>query len=76
MSEKFDPEPWREHHVRPPPLPETETAREKIPGLADIVRREDSYKNDPDLHGLPDEVLVLVWALKNSKNTTCLIIHP
>lgn len=63
MTEKFDPEHWREHHVQPPPSPETETAREKIPGLAAIVRNEESYKNDPDLQGLPEDALPLLWEL-------------
>ncbi|KAF2788493.1 hypothetical protein K505DRAFT_366424 [Melanomma pulvis-pyrius CBS 109.77] len=60
--ERADPENWRTHQG--PPEPELEDHATKVKGLADIVRHEESYKTDPDLQGLSDDALVILWGLK------------
>ena len=69
--ERFDPGPWTTHFdlypEKDPEDPETQ-----IRGMADIVRNETSYKNDPELHGLPDDFMILLWALKTSPGVTVL----
>jgi hypothetical protein len=69
----FDPEKWRMHQnpAPPPPLEATATVYK---GLAEIVRNEESYKHDPDLHGLEDDALVILWSLKSLPRTKCEII--
>lgn len=71
--ERADPEKWRTHRG-PPPEPELEDHATKVKGLADIVRNEESYKTDPDLQGLPDDALVILWGLKSLSRTNCEII--
>ncbi|KAF2676757.1 hypothetical protein K458DRAFT_396648 [Lentithecium fluviatile CBS 122367] len=71
--ERFDPEQWREHWNPPSTPPETETMAEKIDGMAEILRNDESYQNDPELQGLPDSALLFFWALKNSAN--CMIMN-
>jgi hypothetical protein len=61
--ERNDPEQWREHRA-PPPTPEPEDYKTKVKEMADIVRNEESYKNDPVLHGLEDTALLILWALR------------
>jgi hypothetical protein len=34
--------------------------------MAEVVRQEDSYKEDVELHGLPDDLMILLWAFKTS----------
>jgi len=63
--ERFDPGPWTTH-FNPFPTPPPEEPEAQISGMADIIRNEDSYKNDVDLHGLPDSVMILLWAFKTS----------
>ncbi|KAH7386932.1 hypothetical protein DE146DRAFT_635705 [Phaeosphaeria sp. MPI-PUGE-AT-0046c] len=65
--ELFDPGPWTTHQG-PPPEPDPETAEEQIQGMAEVIRNEDSYKNDASLHSLPDEAMIMLWAFKTSPN--------
>ncbi|OAL02489.1 hypothetical protein IQ06DRAFT_375287 [Phaeosphaeriaceae sp. SRC1lsM3a] len=65
--QRFDPGPWTTHQG-PPPEPEPETAEDQIRGMAEVIRNEDSYKNDNSLHCLPDEAMILLWAFKTSPN--------
>ncbi len=62
---RFDPGPWTTH-FDPFPLPEPEDPEVQIKGMADIIRNEVSYKNDPQLHTLPDDMMVMLWALKTA----------
>lgn len=65
---RFDPGPWTTHYV---PLPEHEEPEDPavvVKEMADIVRKEDSYKDDEALHMLPDDLMLLSWALKTSEN--------
>ncbi|KAF2446271.1 hypothetical protein P171DRAFT_483629 [Karstenula rhodostoma CBS 690.94] len=73
--EYFDPEQWREHGHRdildpidPVGPPEEESARDAILGLNSIIRNESSYQEDAFLHGVPDEWLPIMWALRTSEN--------
>lgn len=63
--EHFDPGPWTTHFD--PPEPESEDAETQIRGMAEVIRNEDSYKNDQELHNLPDELMIILWAFKTSK---------
>jgi hypothetical protein len=64
---RFDPGPWTEHQGLPQD-PELESVEDQIHGLAEVIRNEDSYKNDPSLHLLPDDMMVLLWGFKMSPN--------
>ncbi|KAH6848455.1 hypothetical protein BKA58DRAFT_348979 [Alternaria rosae] len=64
--ERFDPSPWTTHFV--PPEPEPEDAATQMRGMATVIRNEDSYKQDPELHGLPDDLMMMLWAFKTSEN--------
>jgi hypothetical protein len=64
--ERFDPGPWTTHFV--PPDPEPEDAATQIRGMAEVIRNEDSYRDDPELHSLPDELMMILWAFKTSDN--------
>lgn len=64
--EHFDPGPWTTHFV--PPEPEPEDAATQMRGMAAVIRNEDSYKQDPELHGLPDDLMMMLWAFKTSEN--------
>ncbi|KAF2715216.1 hypothetical protein K504DRAFT_22305 [Pleomassaria siparia CBS 279.74] len=68
--ERFDPENWRTHvgPCLPPPLEDHAT---KIKGMAELLRNEESYKDDKFLHGLSDDNLVLIWSLKSLSMTKC-----
>ncbi|EUC44112.1 hypothetical protein COCMIDRAFT_99009 [Bipolaris oryzae ATCC 44560] len=63
IVEQFDPGPWTTHfnlnREREPEDPLVQIA-----GLAEVIRNEDSYKNDPELHGLPDVHMIILWAFK------------
>ncbi|KAJ4302850.1 hypothetical protein N0V90_001741 [Kalmusia sp. IMI 367209] len=73
--ERFDPELWREHHSPPPPPePEPESLADQISGFNEIIRNEDSYRNDPILHMVPDSMLWFVWAFRTSPNITCQLV--
>ncbi|USP75712.1 uncharacterized protein yc1106_02986 [Curvularia clavata] len=64
--EQFDPGPWTVHFDQFPEA-EPEDPMTQIAGMAEVMRGEDSYKNDVKLHGLRDEHLVMQWALKTCK---------
>jgi hypothetical protein len=67
---RLDPGPWTTHQG-PPPEPEPEEPEEpetEIQRMAEIIRNEDTYMNDPDLHSLPDALMITLWALKTSSN--------
>ena len=64
--EQFDPGPWTVHFDQFPEA-EPEDPMTQIAGMAEVIRGEDSYKNDVKLHGLQDEHLVMLWALKTCK---------
>ena len=64
--ERFDPGPWTTHFVPSEPKPEPEDAETQIRGMAEIIRNEDSYKNDPELRNLPDHFMMILWAFKTS----------
>jgi hypothetical protein len=63
--ERFDPGPWTTHQGIPPQS-EPEDPLDQIRGMADVVRNEDGYKNDAELHSLPDGAMIMLWALKTS----------
>ncbi|KAF1850832.1 uncharacterized protein K460DRAFT_423380 [Cucurbitaria berberidis CBS 394.84] len=63
--QRFDPGPWTTH-FNPAPAPEPEDPETQMKGMAEFIRNEDSYKNDPDLHALPDDIMILLWAFKTS----------
>jgi hypothetical protein len=71
--EHNDPEQWREHQA-PPATPEPEDYGTKVKEMAEIVRNEDTYKNDPVLHGLDDSALLILWALRTSSKIKADII--
>lgn len=64
--EQFDPGPWTVHFRQ---FPETkpEDPMMQIAGMVEVIRGEDSYKDDAKLHGLRDEHMVMLWALKTCK---------
>ncbi|KAH7345875.1 hypothetical protein BKA66DRAFT_576870 [Pyrenochaeta sp. MPI-SDFR-AT-0127] len=65
--ERFDPGPWTTHfNLFPRTEPEEPAAQ--IEGMAAVIRDEASYKSDPELHVLPDEVMIMLWAFKVSPN--------
>jgi hypothetical protein len=64
-TEFFDPGPWTTHQG-PPPEPTPEDRAEEIRAMAEIVRNEPSYRNNPALHSLPDGLMVTFWALTTS----------
>ncbi|EUC33919.1 hypothetical protein COCCADRAFT_94777 [Bipolaris zeicola 26-R-13] len=65
IVEQFDPGPWTTH-FNPYREPEPEDPRVQIAGMAEVIRNEDSYKNDPELHDLPDDLMIILWAFKTS----------
>ncbi|KAH6622343.1 hypothetical protein C7974DRAFT_377918 [Boeremia exigua] len=56
---KFDPDPRREPEIQ-------------IHDMANVIRDLDTFKEDPDLHGLDDKLIVLLWGLKSSGNARAL----
>jgi hypothetical protein len=69
--EYFDPGPWTTHYVSPAES-EPEDPAIVTKGMADIIRNEDTYKADESLHALPDELMMLQWALQTSPNVEVL----
>ncbi|KAJ6198550.1 hypothetical protein J3E72DRAFT_374549 [Bipolaris maydis] len=67
IVEQFDPGPWTTH-FDPYPEREPEDPQVQIAGIAEVIRNEDSYKDDSELHGLPDEYMIILWAFKTSDN--------
>jgi len=70
-----DPERWRLHRD-PPSTEPTETAEEKIAGMAELIRSWDIYRDDPSLHCLPDSTLCMMWAMKTSPNIQFQMLTP
>ncbi|KAF2854373.1 hypothetical protein T440DRAFT_465344 [Plenodomus tracheiphilus IPT5] len=66
--ENLDPGPWTTH-FDPYPTPSPEDSETQIRGMADIIRNEDTYKDDVELHELPDAMMVLLWAFKTLPNS-------
>ncbi|KAJ4367178.1 hypothetical protein N0V83_007708 [Neocucurbitaria cava] len=64
-AEHFDPGPWTTHYDMYPKA-EPEDPEVQVRGMAEVIRNEGSYKDDSELHGLPDEVLIMMWAFKTS----------
>jgi hypothetical protein len=62
---KFDPGPWTTH-FETHPEPEVEDAETQIRGIAEVIRNEDSYKMDKELHNLSDEFMIMLWESKTS----------
>lgn len=63
--QRFDPEQWREHRATPP-TPKLEDYATKTGEMAAIIRNDESYKMDPNLHNLSDDTLLFCWAMKSS----------
>lgn len=63
--QRFDPGPWTTHQG-PPPKPEQEDTLDQLQGMANIIRNEDDYKSDTGLHALPDNFMIMAWAMKSS----------
>ncbi|EDU40050.1 hypothetical protein PtrSN002B_002407 [Pyrenophora tritici-repentis] len=59
--ERFDPGPWKAH-FDPFPAREPEDTATQIRGMADIIRNEDSYRDNVELHHLPDHLMIILWA--------------
>ncbi|OAL50921.1 hypothetical protein IQ07DRAFT_643061 [Pyrenochaeta sp. DS3sAY3a] len=70
-TEYNDPGPWTTHWD-PNPSPPPEDPEEVIQGMAEVIRNEESYKNDSSLHALPDELMILLWAFKTSPSVQVL----
>jgi hypothetical protein len=64
----LDPGPWTTHQG-PPPEPEPEDPDVQIRAMANIIRNEESYQSNAELHSLSDEFMVLAWAMMTSPNT-------
>ncbi|RYO15457.1 hypothetical protein AA0111_g11692 [Alternaria arborescens] len=62
---KFDPGPWTTH-FETHPQPEVEDVETQIRGIAEVIRNEDSYKMDKELHNLSDEFMIMLWGFKTS----------
>jgi hypothetical protein len=62
---RFDPGPWTTHQG-PPFQPGPEDQMEQIRGIAEVIRNESSYGEDAQLHALPDEAMIMLWAFKAS----------
>jgi hypothetical protein len=62
---RFDPGPWTTHQG-PPLKPGPEDQLEQIRGIAEVIRNESSYEEDAQLHCLPDEAMIMLWAFKTS----------
>ena len=65
--EHFDPGPWTTHEA-PAAEPEPEDPAEEMLGMAEVIRNEQTYKDDEMLHDLPDDLMILAWALSTSPN--------
>jgi hypothetical protein len=59
----FDPTPAKTTHFDQFPTPPPESAQAQIEGMAEVIRNEQSYKDNPELAGLPDELMVFMWAM-------------
>jgi hypothetical protein len=63
--ERFDPGPWTTHQG-PPPEPEPEDPAVRTREMAAVIRNEESYRNNPALHLLPDDIMITFWGLTTS----------
>jgi hypothetical protein len=61
----FDPTPAKTTHFNQFPTPPLEDAQTQIEGMAEMIRNEQSYKDNPELAGLPDGVMVFMWAMRD-----------
>ena len=66
QAKHFDPEQWREHQN--PVEPDPEPYEEVLAQSNEIIKKEESYLNDPFLQVVPDRVLPLMWALRTAPN--------
>lgn len=64
-GDQFDPGPHTTHFNQHPE-PEPEDPQTQIAGMAAVIRNEESYKEDAELHRLPDDLMILLWAFKTS----------
>lgn len=63
--ERFDPGPWTTHFDQfPKVLPEDPATQLK--GMANVIRNEESYRGDSELHMLPDDAMIILWAFKTA----------
>jgi hypothetical protein len=72
---RFDPGPSSTHCNPSGPEPEEREPEDPaldFKGMADIIKNEDSYKDDEALHALPDDLMMLQWAFKTSENVEIL----
>jgi hypothetical protein len=60
---RFDPQPWTTHYG-PPEQPEGLNLTKRTKEMAQTIRSLDSFTDNMELHALPDEVLMFMWALK------------
>ena len=70
-TKRFDPGLWTTHFGPLPPA-DPEDPKAQIKGMADVIRNEESYQNDPELHVLPDDMMIMLWALKTSPGVNSL----
>jgi hypothetical protein len=63
-----DPGPWTDHQG-PPREPAREDPEIQLQGMADVIRNEECYKNDTELHSLPNDFMITLWALKTGSDT-------
>jgi hypothetical protein len=62
--QRFDPGPWTTHQSVAP-VPEPEETLNQLRGMADLIRNENDYTSDTALHSLPDDFMILAWAMKS-----------
>ena len=72
LTMMHDPEQWREHEGPPSPT-NVESAEDQIKGMLGFLKSEKSFKDDPDIQGLPDDQKIIVWGLKQTGAT---IVYP
>ncbi|KAF1946993.1 hypothetical protein EJ02DRAFT_449972 [Clathrospora elynae] len=63
--QRFDPGPWTTHFNQFPE-PESEDGETQVQEMAGVIRNEDSYKDDAELHILPNEAMIMLWAFKTA----------
>lgn len=61
--DKFDPGPWTTHFE--PQQEVEEDGQTQLLGMVDVIRNFDATANDPELQGLDEQCIVLLWALKS-----------
>lgn len=63
--QRRDPGPWTTHFDQFPE-PRPEDPETQVRGMARVIRNEESYRDDVELHGLPDDFMIMLWAFKTS----------